>query len=281
MLSSERFYLSMPAGGASQGDIWVHLPHYDELCADAASLIITPRCDFAHDKMSVVNYVPLISLTEYLERIGYSRILGEELAEVESGIRNIDVGEPFSDLLRIGVPYGDVIKEMHRHAGGNSQGRQKSLSRLKEQVDKARRICEALTQRTITRSKASELVRPKTIRKHQEKVVRNQIADLHFLAPYPSFFSEPRIALLRYITTCDLFLLNSAQNSPNEVEWRHRCENNPAASPMISLCKQKPERLLRLRSPYMESFMARIAALFLRVGVPDFSRSELASYIGE
>ncbi len=47
----------------------------------------------------------------------------------------------------------------------------------------------------------------------------------------------------------------------------------------FSMCATKPERLLRLKSPYLEALMTRFGALFSRVGVRDIPEDQLDKFL--
>ena len=61
-----------------QGDIWTGLPFYEFGFPFKYALLITPKCDFEHEKAPVFNYIPAVSINNYMIYQGYSRLLYEE-----------------------------------------------------------------------------------------------------------------------------------------------------------------------------------------------------------
>jgi hypothetical protein len=69
----ESYYLRLPSGPPTQADIWEGLPAWADQEETCTGLLITPRCDFAHEKTPVVNYLPIIPLKQYVLRFaGFS-----------------------------------------------------------------------------------------------------------------------------------------------------------------------------------------------------------------
>jgi hypothetical protein len=89
------YYLRMPAGALTQGDIWSGLPSIYRSDRKTLGMVITPRCDFAHDKAPVINYLPLMPFDDYFLFEGGCELMEQELR------RAADVVHTRAELLGI------------------------------------------------------------------------------------------------------------------------------------------------------------------------------------
>jgi hypothetical protein len=273
----------MPSGEPTQGDIWTNLPYPTFNIAFKIGLLITPRCDFAHEKAKVFSYVPALDFDTYLERFGYSRILSEEINRQHNALKDLDVDLPSFSLMEIGVPVTEVLRKTRAELLGPNEVSTKTkahFAKFEKVVTTIKDIKRLMAKGTIAKNEAVELIRQKDILRHSEMIVRNQISDLHFMPSCPPVIEKPLILLLRYVFTCQIEFLTAANRSVNDEDWNRTCRQLEDRMEIFRLCHLKPDRILRLRSPYLESLMSRIAFLYLRVGVPDFPKSEYDNFLG-
>lgn len=282
MISFKKYYLLIPAGIPTQGDIWTNLPFPAFDIDFKIGLLITPKCDFAHEKTKVFNYVPALDFDEYLTHFGYSRILSEEFNRQKNALKGLNLQLPSFSLLEIGVSEAAVLDRMKKELSdrtGSDKKNKKQFDKFEEIVSNITRIKRLMAGYKIDKNDASHLIRSKDIAKHREMVIRNQVVDLHFLPSYPPLIYKPLVLLLRYICTCQIELLNAAHNSVNDDDWKMQCLKFEEQVNIFKLCPEKPDRILRLKSPYLENLMNRIALLYMRIGVPDFAKSEYKSFL--
>jgi hypothetical protein len=88
-------------------------------------------------------------------------------------------------------------------------------------------------------------------------LVRNAGTDTFFLPPCTAILEAPSVALLRHIYTCRIDIFDSGHDQR---------------------VNQQPERMIRLKSPYIEALVARLAALFTRVGTRDLSPLQIDAF---
>ncbi len=84
--------------------------------------------------------------------------------------------------------------------------------------------------------------------------------------------------MLRRVVTCSIGFLRSAQNAVSQRDWDAMRKDQTTAD--FIGAQVKPERLLRLKSPFLESLMFRFGSFFGRVGVRDIERRHLEALIG-
>src|SRR6267142_4402057 len=115
MKEFSQYYLRFPAGPPTQGDIWLNLPCPTVTSTTTVALVITPRCDFAHDKTSVFNYLPAIPLKAYVDD-ALSRLLERKLVALNHQLHRLEIPLPAFELLDIGASPECVISELEKEA---------------------------------------------------------------------------------------------------------------------------------------------------------------------
>lgn len=275
------YYLSLPAGPPLQGDIWTNLPMPHMNPSFGPGILITPSCDFVHDKTPVVNYLSLTRVQEYMVTVGSFHLIEQELHNVEETLRRQPVDNHAAALLEMGVPPSRVLVELESNLPEPQGAALRRLEQFRAHVEKANELCGFLERDSVSSNDLRKLVPEKQIRGYKEKIVKNQIADLHFLPPCPPLLPNPSILLLRCVFTCNIELIRLADSCITDAVWRRECERRQEVFQELRDYPPRPERILRLRSPHLESLMARIGALFGRVGVPDLPRSAVQAFVRE
>src|SRR5688572_24126382 len=126
---ADMYYIQLPTGGPTQGDIWSSLPSgagANKLCN---GLVITPRCDFAHSKSPVVNYLPIVSLEEYLLSVACFPHIARALADTRESLRPAASVLGLDGLLDLGVPIEEIRNEVALLRPATSQARSKQIER--------------------------------------------------------------------------------------------------------------------------------------------------------
>jgi hypothetical protein len=109
---SDMYYIQLPTGGPTQGDIWSNLPSgsgASELCD---GLVITPRCDFEHSKSPVLNYLPIITLEKYLLSVACFPQIEQIIGETRDGLRGKVAALNIDYLFDLGVPIDEIQHEL-------------------------------------------------------------------------------------------------------------------------------------------------------------------------
>ena len=103
------YYLQLPIGGPMQGDIWSRLPAGPLGDEECDGVIITPRCDFAHSKSPVLNFLPILSLENYLVKIACFGLLRNSLSDAYETARKKAKPIEIENLLELGVPIKQTL----------------------------------------------------------------------------------------------------------------------------------------------------------------------------
>jgi hypothetical protein len=114
---------------------------------------------------------------------------------------------------------------------------------------------EAIEASMSTSDTVRQFVPEQALLKFRKDAARNRISDLHFLPPYTDLIPRPAVASLRCVMACSANLLDKALETLGDATWSRQVESRLA--PFATFVANRPERALRLKSPHIESLMAR------------------------
>jgi hypothetical protein len=277
----DRYYYRLPAGKTVQGDIWTALPGAPHAAEQLTGIVITPRCDLAHDKARVFNYLPIVSLDTLVAIIGAFEILEQEERHTRQALRQVATQLGVEALYDIGTDATDIYEMVRQQAAAIDNLKQRdrletTYSTFAEKRMKLERIRSALTHAALSLPAFDDLISASALQNYRRDVIRNSKADLFFLPPCASLLPYPSVVLLRYVVACSRQFLSCAVSSMTAADWTRVRAQNPSFE--FKTAVQQPERILRLRTPYMESLMAKFCALFGRVGTRDLTPEEVAEF---
>jgi len=278
----DAYYLRMPAGPPSQGDIWSGLPLLYHTTPQCSGVLITPRCDLSHVKTPVVNYLPIVSAEILLSSHGGFALLEAEVHRSRENLRQTAASLQVSDLLDIGTSHDRILDVLNRRLTDSpteaAQEKLKTaLTNFMEISSRLTKIENLLGQSGLDLTQLRSIIRAKDFETYQRDLFKNRFAEFHFLPPYEGFLQYPSVILIRHVTTCILEFINCAHSTRSQRDWDEIRKNKSGADFQAS--STRPERLLRLKSPYLEALMARFSALFGRVGTRDFEESYLNAFV--
>src|SRR5262249_55154374 len=150
----DRYYHRMPAGGPNQGDVWSGLPGGPYSATHVSGIIITPRCDLAHDKTRLLNYVPIVSIDEYSSIFGGFALLGQEEGNVLQTQRNLASKLGVVELYDLGVDVPDIRNAVQKSIDAEPTEKRRerieqTYSEFAQQILRRSAIQEALAKSTI------------------------------------------------------------------------------------------------------------------------------------
>lgn len=259
-----------PSHGLSQGDIVAGLSADGYQDAQTYGIIITARCDLAHEKAPLINYVPVVPVRDWFHRDGWKWVAHDE-AEGTAGkfVSKAMKQLRFSEFEELEVK---TALENYGASGVLALIRDAGIDPPELVVSLAERL-DALQDGLRTGSRPSGLA-DNLVQNLLNKLQGHAVADLHYL---PLDFVEydhikaPHVALLRqiYVFSSDCI----ADTRGGNVELQLMGTRLP---PVTAKDFALPfGRVARLRSPNMEHLMQRLTLLFARVGVDDIHISHL------
>jgi hypothetical protein len=256
------YYIQLPTGGPTQGDIWSNLPFANGTNQLCNGLIITPRCDFAHSKSPVLNYLPIVSLEQYLRSAACFPHIEQVLSDTRESVRSKSGPLGVESLFELDIPLDEIGRaiELQRSDPGRPHSKQYEKARLDFEIGskKIRELSLLLQKPTLTLNEIQSSFSKKRLLSIQRDLIRNNNVDTYFLPPCTGLIEPPSLVLLRHIYTCPIAAVDPSVRGGS---------------------LPPPERLIRLASPFIESLMSKFAALFTRVGTRDIPDPVVQTFI--
>ena len=194
---ADMFYLQLPTGGPTQADIWSNLPTGHGANHTCNGLIITPRCDFAHSKSPVLNYLPVVTCEHYLLSMACFPLLEQVLNDAYDALRKKAEALEVEHLLELGIPLGEVLDHAKtaRSASQHTTSRQseKAFREFEAHNDKICSLTELLQKSKLTLEEAQSVFSSKQFARLQQDVIKNNNSDTYFLPPCPALLEVPSV----------------------------------------------------------------------------------------
>jgi hypothetical protein len=261
----ESYYLRLPSGPPTQADIWDGLPAWADVDETCTGLLVTPRCDFAHDKTPVINYLPIISLKDYVLRFGGFSLIEQEISRTRNNLRNAARSLGILEHVNLEIPPTTVLDLIDQGlidlSEKNANQRTKYLSEFRTYSQRLALMEQVLENRLLTERDISDFTSKRELEQMMRNLVRNVLNDTFFLPPCSAILESPCVVLLRHVYTCRIEVFAKGLNSSTALRINRR-----------------PERMIRLKSPYIEALVSRLAALFTRVGLRDLPSDTVDSF---
>jgi len=251
----------------TQGSIFSHALASD-ISTDVFGLVITARCDLTHGKISLVNYVPLIPLKEWIKShangTATQRLLKSETASARQKLATLGESRELIDYFSS----SDIETHLQAHTK-----EKKTKSIFDSLVKNLQRRDELLAYEAADKFDAEFY---EANRKEFNQVVaelcENKAAEFHFFNSIrPDNTGNSYVALLREIRFIPIALADKICGGfdiaeYNEIVTLHKCDPNS-----LSLISEDCfcESVGTVRSPEIEFIMQRATSLFSRIGVED------------
>lgn len=231
-------------------------------------LTITARCDVAQEKYHILNYLPVVSLADWLQNDGLDIMIDRERKEVMGNIRSI-MKEASVSLSLIDAVGLISIAETHFSISASTKAEKARNERFSKQVARYTDLeSAALSGREICLS---------WFRKNSPPRIKELITELskHILQGY--YFLEQLqvdeepigyVALLREVTTLQRNVVSDLAKGISKEYWRQIYESKGG----VSLRFDKDDFAMpisQLGSPTIEHIMQCFSNLFGRIGVAD------------
>lgn len=241
-------------------------------------LTITARCDVAQEKYHILNYLPVVSLADWLQNDGLDIMIDRERKEIMGNIRSI-MKEASVSLSLIDAVGLISIAETHFPIGTSTRAEKARNERFSKHVTR------------YTDLSATSLAGRDTclnwFRKHCPSRIKELITELskHTLQSY--YFLERLqldeepvgyVALLREVTTLQRNVVSDLARGISKEHWRQIYE--PRGGVALRFDKDDfAMPISQLGSPTIEHIMQCFSNLFGRIGVADPSAAILGRMI--
>jgi hypothetical protein len=159
----------------------------------------------------------------------------------------------------------DEISKLHSESSSPlARQLEKAKSDFEAGYDKLQELTNFLAKPELSLSEIRSAFNRRRLFNIQRDLVKNNNADTYFLPPCAELIETPSLVLLRHIYTCPIQIVDRSRNEKVQD---------------TELPASFPERLVRLSSPFIESLMAKFAALFARVGTRDIPEPAVQAFL--
>jgi len=284
------YYDTLPGLAHQCGDIWRNLPSFGLLGPKHCSgIVITPACDLSWQKSDTLTYLPIIPIRSYFATDAALPVVVDRVATA--------------------LQVSGCAPSPQWSAQSYVSPDETELSALESTVEQFRaskqhpaRILTALD-RVIAGTTVLRLINNQAIdpidtdvlmnlfgsewAKIKEKIITNSYSSaLHFL-PFDTqdnvFSGVPAhsVALFRYPVTIPLKILNHAQETFDST-WSDKVATfSTPDSLKTAVSPEQPIKLLSLKASFLSDLLTRFAALYNRIGSPDFTKHTVNMYSSE
>jgi len=270
------FTVNAPSRGLlTQGTIFSGARAESYVGCDVHGLVITARCDIANDKVHSYNYLPVVRLTDWIQRDGRT-ILAERLqAEALGSLRIVlrECGHSPSILETEGLErIGQVLFE--------SEKPDKKLAKLQQRfVENAERY--GLATRAVASDPDQRLCNvvvskcPHLKDGLVKELVTYRLNGFHFLKRIePHGTDLGFVVLLREIQVLPRTVGLAIATGFGHFEFEEMCKTDASLRTRLDVPKDALAMPVgALISPYVEHLMQAFATLFGRIGIADHESS--------
>lgn len=245
-------------------------------------LIITARCDTAHDKASIINYAPVVRFEDWL-CVDAVRILGrrnaaDALGSMKAALKD---GGMTPDILETQSP-SEILAELRKSPD-------KAVAKAADRFENSHKLALAATnaiENDLTQAKAIEFLdgSSKAYSSLVRELLSHSLADFHYLESVePDEDADGYVILLREIRFLPLNVVKRLEGGMDQEEFESFA-GCPAGESEIQLSFDGSDPyampLSTVQSPDIELIMQRLTQLFARVGVKDVERTRVSRLQG-
>ena len=237
-------------------------------------LIITAQCDLAQEKVSVVNFLPVVKLRDWLAR-DFANILVRRLqAQIIGGFKNLLKEAGHSPSILETEPIENIVSTLL--SDESTKAASKRTSRAQERLAEFAFCSGLLAESVISPSQLEGLrgVDKSAYNRLLSELFKNQLSGYYFIpAVDPTGVHSGFVVLLRQIYHLPYLTALSIVNGMSPREQR---DSDPTGMSLVRLDYSEGTFAMpvgMLTSPFREHLMQAFAILYSRIGIQDLEES--------
>jgi len=257
------------SGPLTQGTIFTCAVAEDYPGSTTHGLVITARCDVSNDKVQTFNYLPIVSLNDWLHRDGRivvsQRFMKETVGKMKSSL--LEAGHSAS-ILETETPQS-ILKTLFPDGEGRTQ---KMHSRFEDLCARYELALLGNSDNPPGRTCIQvATMAPKLRDSMVNELVHQQLAGHYFLNQLePNGDDDGYVVMLREIQTLPRTVAHAISNALDGSRFSEMCAADPR---LLGRLRVAPNDLAMplsvVRSPNIEHLMQAFSLLFSRIGIPD------------
>jgi hypothetical protein len=251
----------------TQGTIFTCATAADYVGCATFGIILTARCDIAHDKVRVHNYLPVVKLDDWLHRDGRV-ILGQRaIADATASMKGVlKEGNRSPAILETELPR--TILEALFPSSSDKKLRER-FERACVRLELAQRCCASQPDENMIIKLATEV--PRLRDALITELVHNNLNGFYFLnSVEPNDPSHGYVVLVREVQTIPRDLSHAVSEGLDRHTHEHLCNSDPSlANKLIVGDDDYACPIGQIQSPHLEHLLQTFSILFSRIGLPD------------
>lgn len=282
-VTAAEYYDCLPDAQHQPGDIWLDLPSFGTLKTETTlGIVVTPACDLQNNKTETITYLPIVSINQFFALFA---ALSDLRGATQSMWTNLANQKCLTDRRFSAIPTEEEIASLRTELGAAVFPTK--LAEQKLRVQAGLTSIEAIVrpnQATIDFEHLSLLFGSRDWTTKMERLVTNALrADCHFLpamtAPVlEGALDNHSVVLFRYALTAPTELLDLASDS-SAPDWESALKRYRALPAAKHFALRRPLRIARVHARFMADLITRYLSLYVRLGSPDFAKSQVAQLV--
>lgn len=258
-------------GELTQGTVFscASASRYDE--CEVLGLTITARCDVAQRKYPVLNYLPIVSLKDWLRRDGLDILVETELSEQVGKLRGMLRQGGVSELLIDSVPLQEIA-EVHFPLTAGNKVQKTSAGKFREHltlIEEFRAVVANPDHNRIFQWLREN--RAKQIEDLVKRLSRHQVLGHYFLESldFEVNDAEGHVCLLREVSTVPRAVAEQLGRGLDRARYDELCVQEQHRSGLLIRPDELAMPIIEIGSPTIEHVLQSFSHLFGRIGVAD------------
>ena len=268
---TQRLHLRRPAyRQITQGTVFccARAARYD--ACQVHGLVITARCDISQRKYPILNYLPVVSLPDWLRRDGLDILTDDELSNQNGTLKGLLRDACLSHSLVSSVPLTSIA-DVHFPVDEGSRKQIRLGKRFREHITLMDDFS-ALQNTTTSNERYLWFCenRPSLVENVIQRLSRHAVLGHYFfetLSP-DTQHSVGYICLLREVSTLPKLIGEQLGSGLTESDCRH-IGSEPSSTGLSFDEVDMAMPVVEVGSPTIEHLLQSFSTLFGRIGVPD------------
>ena len=237
---------------------------------DVHGLTITARCDVAQSKFPVLNYLPVVKISDWLRRDGLDILVETETSDQSGRLKRLIRQAGISESLVTALPLREIA-EGHFPLNEGSKAQRKTAKEFHELVDLDERF------QSLLRDKGPDdqfdwfcAERPKKIEEIIRRLSRHNVPGHYLLERLFLDDNDPSgyVCMLREVTTLPRIIAAELGRGLSQATYESLCASG-APSPLSFLHNDLAMPVVEIGSPTIEHILQSFTNLFGRIGIAD------------
>ncbi|MCA1297721.1 hypothetical protein [Stappia indica] len=260
-------------GNLTQGTIFSCAKAFRYPGKEVHGLAITARCDVAQEKYRLLNYLPIVRLSDWFLLDGLEILIDRELKDKKGKIINCLKENNLSPNLILSVSISEIVKvhfSSSKQAGGNSKARDRLIS-----IDSDIKLINRLLDSKEELFSWFVNNRCKLIKSLLRELFDHKVVGYYFMERIlPTSIADGFVCLLREVASLPREVAVELASGLSRERWREFGPESGGGGLDLSL-DDLAMPVSQLGSPSIEHLMQSYANLFGRIGIADPQAAEM------